>query len=120
MRPFGDILRLERAEALDRPATAVRAVVQRVLRNRTLKDALHGVWQSNRCPHLSAPLHQGQLFTIDGEVCVTFPWHASVFRVHDGGVVHGLATAPVPGFESRVEGGVLQVRVRTLPGIEAS
>jgi hypothetical protein len=50
MRPFDDILRLERAEALDRPAAAVRAVVQRLLRNRTLKDALHGVW-------LGHPLH---------------------------------------------------------------
>jgi nitrite reductase/ring-hydroxylating ferredoxin subunit len=294
MRPFDDILRLERAEALDRPAAAVRAVVQRLLRNRTLKDALHGVWLghplhpalaqialgsftsaslidavgggrressgliavglastvptvaagwadwseshedqqrvglvhaavnvtavacfatallqrrggrgtgrlfslvggtlsgvgaalgghlgyrqatganhgeevphvgpgswqplgplaefplgqpvrriagdvpvfvlrngtaaevtvlSNRCPHLSAPLHEGELSTIDGELCVTCPWHASVFRVRDGEVVHGPATAPVPGFESRVEGGVLQVRVRTLPGIEAS
>lgn len=45
---------------------------------------------------------------------------ASVFRLRDGGVVHGPATAPVPGFESRVDGGVLQVRVRTLPGISAS
>jgi hypothetical protein len=50
MRPFDDILRLERAEALDRLAAAVRAVVQRVLHNRTLKDALHGVW-------LGHPLH---------------------------------------------------------------
>ncbi len=286
MRPFDDILRLERAEALDRPAAAVRTVVQRLLRNRTLKDALHGVWLghplhpalaqitlgsftsaslidavgggrressgliavglastvptvaagwadwsdshedqqrvglvhaalnvtavacfaaallrrrggrgtgrllslvggtlsgvgyrqatganhgeevqhvgpgswqvlglveefplgrpvrrlagdvpvfvlrdgstaevtvlSNRCPHLSAPLHEGELSKIDGEVCVTCPWHASVFRVRDGAVVHGPATAPVPGFEARVEGGVLQVRVRTLPGIQAS
>lgn len=298
MRPFDDIVRLERAEALDRPAAAVRGVVQRVLRNRTLKDALHGVWLghplhpalaqlalgsftsaslidavggrrressgliavglvssvpaaaagwadwsdshedqqrvglvhaainatavacfaaallrrlrdggdpgsgrllsllggtlsgigaalgghlgyrqatganhgeeiqhvgpgdwqslgpldefppgepvrrlagtvpvfvlrangagsaitvlSDRCPHLSAPLHEGELSTIDGEVCVTCPWHASVFRVRDGGVVHGPATAPVPGFESRVDGGVLQVRVRTLPGVSAS
>ncbi|MGH3899791.1 MAG: Rieske 2Fe-2S domain-containing protein [Pseudonocardiaceae bacterium] len=298
MRPFDDIVRLERAEALDRPAAAVRGVVQRLLRNRTLKDALHGVWLghplhpalaqvalgsfmsaslidavggrrressgliavglvstvptvaagwadwsdshedqqrvglvhaalnaaavgcfaaallrrrgdrgtgrllslvggtlsvlgaalgghlgyrqatganhseevphvgpgdwqplgplaefplgqpvrriagdvpvfvlrsgsdssdvspvtvlSNRCPHLSAPLHEGELSEVDGEVCVTCPWHASVFRLRDGGVVHGPATAPVPGFESRVEGGVLQVRVRTLPGISAS
>ncbi len=296
MRPFDDIVRLERIEALDRPAAAVRGVVQRVLRNRTLKDALHGVWLghplhpalaqlalgsftsaslidavggrrressgliavglvssvpavaagwadwsdsheeqqrvglvhaavnatavacfaaallrrrgdrstgqvlsvvggilsgvgaalgghlgyrqatganhgeevqhvgpgdwqslgpldefpldepvrrlagdvpvfvlrrgnaisdvtvlSNRCPHLSAPLHEGELSTVDGEVCITCPWHASVFRLRDGGVVHGPATAPVPGFDSRVDGGgVLQVRVRTLPGVSAS
>jgi len=74
---------------------------------------------SDRCPHLSAPLHEGGLSEVDGEVCITCPWHASVFRVRDGGVVHGPATAPVPGFESRVEGGVLQARVRTLPGVPA-
>ncbi|MGB8199384.1 MAG: Rieske (2Fe-2S) protein, partial [Pseudonocardiaceae bacterium] len=50
MRPFDDIVRLERAVALDRPAAAVRGVVQRLLRNRALKDALHGVW-------LGHPLH---------------------------------------------------------------
>ncbi|MDQ2881473.1 MAG: Rieske (2Fe-2S) protein [Actinomycetota bacterium] len=295
MRPFDDIVRLERAEALDRPAAAIRGVVQRLLRNRTLKDALHGVWLghplhpalaqvalgsfvsaslidavgggrressgliavglastvptvaagwadwsdshedqqrvglvhaalnatavacfaasllrrrgdrgtgrllsllggtlsvagaalgghlgyrqatganhgeevphvgpgdwqalglleefplgrpvrrlagdvpvfvlrrggissdvtvlSDRCPHLSAPLHEGELSEVGGEVCITCPWHASVFRLRDGGVVHGPATAPVPGFESRVEGGVLQARVRTLPGVPAS
>jgi nitrite reductase/ring-hydroxylating ferredoxin subunit/uncharacterized membrane protein len=75
---------------------------------------------SNRCPHLSAPLHEGELSQIDGELCVTCPWHASVFRLSDGGVVHGPATAPIPGFETRVEGGVLRVRVRTLPGVSAS
>lgn len=75
---------------------------------------------SNRCPHLSAPLHEGELSEVDGEVCITCPWHASVFRLRDGGVVHGPATAPVPGFEARVEGGLLQARVRTLPGVPAS
>jgi nitrite reductase/ring-hydroxylating ferredoxin subunit/uncharacterized membrane protein len=75
---------------------------------------------SNRCPHLSAPLHEGELSEVDGELCVTCPWHASVFRIRDGAVVHGPATAPVPGFESRIDGGVLQVRVRTLPGVPAS
>lgn len=75
---------------------------------------------SNRCPHLSAPLHQGELSTIDGELCITCPWHASVFRIRDGGVIHGPATAPVPGFETRIEGGILQVRVRAIPGVPAS
>ncbi|MGH3420396.1 MAG: Rieske (2Fe-2S) protein [Pseudonocardiaceae bacterium] len=75
---------------------------------------------SDRCPHLSAPLHEGELSEVGGEVCITCPWHASVFRLRDGGVVHGPATAPAPGFESRVEGGVLQARVRTLPGVPAN
>jgi nitrite reductase/ring-hydroxylating ferredoxin subunit len=75
---------------------------------------------SDRCPHLSAPLHEGELSEINGELCITCPWHASVFRLRDGGVVHGPATAPIPGFECRVENGTLQVRVRTLPGVSAS
>jgi hypothetical protein len=49
-RPFGGIVRLERAEMLDRPAAAMRGVVQQLRRNRTLQDALHGVW-------LGHPLH---------------------------------------------------------------
>ena len=52
MRPFDDIARIERAQVLDKPVAAVRAVVTRVLRNRTVKDALHGVW-------LGHPLHPG-------------------------------------------------------------
>lgn len=75
---------------------------------------------SDRCPHLSGPLHEGELSEIDGEMCVSCPWHASVFRVRDGAVVHGPATAPVPGFESRVESGMLAVRVLTPPGVSAS
>lgn len=287
MRPFDDIVRLERATPLDRPATAVRGVVQRVLRNRTVKDALHGVWLghplhpalaqftlgsfvsaslidavgggrrqstgliatglaatlptvaagwadwsdahedqqrvglvhaaangtavacyaaalvargrggsgrglsvlggvvstvgaflgghlslrqalganhaeevahlgpedwaplgpladvpdgepvrrtagevpvlvvrrgaqvtvlSDRCPHLSAPLSDGEL-TADTVVC---PWHGSEFRLSDGCVVHGPATAPVPRFEHRVLDGVLQARVVTIPGVSAA
>ncbi|MGH3573828.1 MAG: nitrite reductase (NAD(P)H) small subunit [Pseudonocardiaceae bacterium] len=69
---------------------------------------------------VSAPLHQGELSEVGGEVCITCPWRASVFRLRDGGVVHGPATAPVPGFESRVVDGVLQARVRTLPRVPAS
>lgn len=75
---------------------------------------------SDRCPHLSAPLHEGELGTVDSELCVTCPWHASVFRVGDGAVVHGPATAAVPGFETRVRDGLLEARVRTLPGVSAS
>jgi nitrite reductase/ring-hydroxylating ferredoxin subunit len=75
---------------------------------------------SDRCPHLSAPLHEGELGSVDSELCVTCPWHASVFRVSDGAVVHGPATAAVPGFETRLRDGVLEARVRTLPGISAS
>lgn len=72
---------------------------------------------ADRCPHLSAPLSDGEL---DGDTIVC-PWHASSFRLDDGCVVHGPATAPVPRFESRVSpDGTLQARVVTIPGVPAS
>jgi nitrite reductase/ring-hydroxylating ferredoxin subunit/uncharacterized membrane protein len=64
---------------------------------------------SDVCPHLSGPLHEGDVR--DG--CVTCPWHGSSFRLADGEPVAGPATAPVPTFEVRLEGG--QIRV-LLPG----
>jgi nitrite reductase/ring-hydroxylating ferredoxin subunit/uncharacterized membrane protein len=61
-----------------------------------------------RCSHAGGPLHEGEI-DADGE-CVTCPWHQSVFRLSDGSVVHGPATAPVPDYEVRVEGGKIEVR----------
>ncbi|MEV0145143.1 MULTISPECIES: Rieske 2Fe-2S domain-containing protein [unclassified Nonomuraea] len=66
---------------------------------------------ADRCPHLAGPLHQGRLVTEDGEACVVCPWHGSTFRLEDGSVRHGPATAPAPAFETRVrKDGILQVR----------
>jgi nitrite reductase/ring-hydroxylating ferredoxin subunit len=63
------------------------------------------------CSHLAGPLHQGRLVDRDGDTCVVCPWHGSTFRVADGAVVHGPATARQPAFETRVNGdGVVQVR----------
>jgi nitrite reductase/ring-hydroxylating ferredoxin subunit len=64
---------------------------------------------ADQCSHLSGPLSEGEVS--DG--CVTCPWHGSVFRLSDGGVVHGPATAPQPAFETDVRDGVLHV---CLPG----
>ena len=75
---------------------------------------------SNRCPHLSAPLDEGDVVDVGGELHIVCPWHASEFRVSDGCVVHGPATAPVPRFEARVVDDELQARVVTLPGVPAS
>ena len=61
---------------------------------------------SDVCGHAGGPLHDGEL--ADG--CVTCPWHASVFRVDGGAVVHGPATAPQPAYEVRVAGGRVSVR----------
>jgi len=66
---------------------------------------------ADQCAHLGGPLHQGRL-TDDGDgPCVTCPWHGSTFRLMDGTVVHGPATARQPAFDTRViEGGMVQVR----------
>ncbi len=72
---------------------------------------------SDRCPHLSAPMHDEELDC--GAAQITCPWHGSVFRL-DGSVVHGPATAPLPGFATRVVDGVVEARVLTFPGVPAS
>jgi nitrite reductase/ring-hydroxylating ferredoxin subunit/uncharacterized membrane protein len=64
---------------------------------------------AEQCSHMSGPLSEGEL---DGG-CLTCPWHGSVFRISDGAVVHGPATAPQPVFQARVSGGIVQV---CLPG----
>jgi nitrite reductase/ring-hydroxylating ferredoxin subunit/uncharacterized membrane protein len=64
---------------------------------------------AERCSHLSGPLSEGDI----GDDCVTCPWHGSAFRLSDGGVVRGPATAPQPVFDTDVRGGMLWVR---LPG----
>ncbi|MEV0582933.1 Rieske 2Fe-2S domain-containing protein [Nonomuraea sp. NPDC050310] len=70
---------------------------------------------ADRCSHLAGPLHQGRLTLEDGEACVVCPWHGSTFRLADGSVKHGPATAPQPCFQTRVRGdGVIQVR----PGVD--
>jgi nitrite reductase/ring-hydroxylating ferredoxin subunit/uncharacterized membrane protein len=74
---------------------------------------------ADRCAHMSGPLSDGELSDgelSDGELsggCVTCPWHGSVFRLADGGVEHGPATAPQPAFETRVRDGMVEV---CLPG----
>jgi nitrite reductase/ring-hydroxylating ferredoxin subunit len=74
----------------------------------------------DRCSHMAAPLHQGEIGSVDGAACVTCPWHGSVFRLTDGAVVRGPATAPQPALDTRVEAGRLYAKVRTIPGVSAS
>jgi nitrite reductase/ring-hydroxylating ferredoxin subunit len=62
---------------------------------------------ADRCSHMSGPLSDSDL--ADG--CLTCPWHGSMFRVSDGSVIRGPATAPQPVFETRVVAGAIQVRL---------
>jgi nitrite reductase/ring-hydroxylating ferredoxin subunit len=64
---------------------------------------------AERCSHLSGPLSGGEYH----EGCLTCPWHGSTFRVSDGSVARGPATAPQPTFRTRIADGTLQV---CLPG----
>ncbi|MFN2491236.1 MAG: Rieske 2Fe-2S domain-containing protein [Actinomycetota bacterium] len=61
---------------------------------------------ANTCSHRGGPLHEGRLS--DG--CVTCPWHGSQFRMDDGSVVRGPASAPQPAYEVRVAGDDVEVR----------
>ncbi|HEY1920663.1 MAG TPA: Rieske (2Fe-2S) protein [Streptosporangiaceae bacterium] len=74
-----------------------------------LREGDHVHVLADRCSHLSGPLSEGTLD--DG--CLTCPWHGSTFRVSDGSVVHGPATAPQPSFQTRLRDGVVQI---CLPG----
>lgn len=60
------------------------------------------------CTHVGAPLNEGDL---EGS-CVTCPWHFSVFDVRDGRVVHGPATANLAAYDTRIENGTIQVRLK--------
>lgn len=71
---------------------------------------------SNTCSHLAGPLNEGAMSrTASGITCVTCPWHGSTFDVESGEVIHGPATAPQPKFDTRVQDGLVQVR---LPGAD--
>jgi nitrite reductase/ring-hydroxylating ferredoxin subunit/uncharacterized membrane protein len=70
-------------------------------------DGMHVL--ADHCSHLSGPLSDGDV--ADG--CLTCPWHGSTFRISDGSVVHGPATAPQPVFDVRVQSGTVQA---CLPG----
>ncbi|BEP15207.1 hypothetical protein acdb102_35180 [Acidothermaceae bacterium B102] len=76
-----------------------------------LRQGTRATVLANRCSHLDGPLAQGNLVVEGGEECITCPWHDSTFRLRDGAVVHGPATAPQPVFRTQVVDGRLQVRL---------
>jgi nitrite reductase/ring-hydroxylating ferredoxin subunit len=58
------------------------------------------------CPHLAAPMADGWL----DRGRIVCPWHGSQFDVESGRVIKGPATAPLPRYQARVNGGVVEVR----------
>ncbi len=65
----------------------------------------------DRCSHLSGPLHEGTLTGAGADLCIVCPWHGSTFRISDGVVVHGPATAGQPRVEVRITDGRVQARI---------
>jgi nitrite reductase/ring-hydroxylating ferredoxin subunit/uncharacterized membrane protein len=65
---------------------------------------------NSRCTHAGGPLDEGD---IDAAACtVTCPWHQSVFRLGDGSVVHGPASVPQAAYDTRIEDGQIEIRLR--------
>jgi nitrite reductase/ring-hydroxylating ferredoxin subunit/uncharacterized membrane protein len=60
---------------------------------------------AGRCSHLSGPLFEGE---VDGG-CLICPWHGTAFRIADGSVARGPATAPQPVLRTRIRDGIIQV-----------
>jgi nitrite reductase/ring-hydroxylating ferredoxin subunit len=98
--PLADLAdgQLERREVASQPLV--------VLRRGDSAYVLSGV-----CSHLAGPLAEGELVDGGRGPCVRCPWHGSTFRLADGSVVRGPATAPQPSFAVDVSGGLLRVRL---------
>lgn len=111
-KSLGPLADLPENKPVQRRAGAVDVVVVR------RGDAVKVL--ADACSHLAAPLSDGELIDPDGDPRIVCPWHGSEFRLTDGCVVHGPATAPAPRFESRVIGGVVEARVVRIPGVDAA
>jgi nitrite reductase/ring-hydroxylating ferredoxin subunit len=110
-QPLGPIAELPEGEPVRRRAGRVDVVV--------VRRGVDVTVLADRCPHLSAPLSDGDLVDAEGEARLVCPWHGSEFRLSDGCVVHGPATASVPRFETRTVGQSVEARVVPIPGVEA-
>lgn len=66
---------------------------------------------ANRCSHLSGPLSDGSFTVEGGQGCIVCPWHGSTFRLSDGGVEHGPTTSPQQRFDTRIDNGVVEVKL---------
>jgi nitrite reductase/ring-hydroxylating ferredoxin subunit/uncharacterized membrane protein len=79
---------------------AVNNIPVFVLRRGEQVDVLYDL-----CSHLSGPLSDGELSGAGDELCITCPWHGSTFRVLDGEVRTGPATAPQPVLQVKIDAG---------------
>ena len=61
---------------------------------------------SDRCSRRGCPLHLGQV----RDLAIECPCHGSIFRLSDGAVIRGPATAPAPAYQVGLSGGKVQIR----------
>jgi nitrite reductase/ring-hydroxylating ferredoxin subunit/uncharacterized membrane protein len=66
-------------------------------------DVVHALKET--CSHAGGPLSGGKLR--DGTI--ECPWHASVFRLADGSVVHGPATSRQVAYRARINGDQVEI-----------
>ncbi len=81
-----------------------------VLLVRRADDSVFAV--AARCTHQGASLDRGVLKLGDSVPTVTCPAHGSVFSLVDGRVRRGPATQPVQAYETRVNDGTVELRLR--------
>lgn len=67
-------------------------------------DLVHALKES--CSHAGGPLSEG---TLRGDT-IECPWHASVFRLADGGVIHGPATSRQVSYRARINGDQVELQ----------
>jgi nitrite reductase/ring-hydroxylating ferredoxin subunit/uncharacterized membrane protein len=67
-------------------------------------DVVHAL--KDTCSHAGGPLSEGEL---KGDT-ITCPWHGSVFRITDGGVVHGPATTRQVRYDARINGDQVELQ----------
>jgi nitrite reductase/ring-hydroxylating ferredoxin subunit len=63
------------------------------------------------CAHAGGPLEEGEIYENGHTAQVQCPWHDSVFSLEDGSVVHGPSTYAVPGYDTRVRDGRIELRL---------
>jgi nitrite reductase/ring-hydroxylating ferredoxin subunit len=66
----------------------------------------------NRCTHQGAQLHHGRVSGPETQLVITCPIHGSMFRLADGRVMRGPAASPVPSYETRLNGDMVEIRSR--------
>jgi len=67
---------------------------------------------SDRCSHRGCALASGTVEGAGDDLAVVCPCHGSTFRLADGAILRGPATAPQPAYEVRVSGDKVEVRLR--------